>query len=139
MRRGRGKGKKQTVIGSHEDPASAEEKIPTYRRRGRPTKPLQDDNEEEEEEEVAEIKEDGKDVKDTISSKDVKSQAAIENGQKRKRPGHTEENSNSVKEENGVGTKLDIDNSTVSIGFRQNGSRRKNKPRRAAEAVVECK
>ncbi|KAJ9184706.1 hypothetical protein P3X46_004408 [Hevea brasiliensis] len=138
MGRGRGKAKKQTVIASHEDPGSGEEeKAPAYRRRGRPTKPLKDDNEEEEE--TVEIKEDGKDAKDSISSKDVKNQAAMENGRKRKRPAHTKENTDSAKEGNDVGTKLSSDDSIVSIGFRQNGSRRKNKPRRAAEAVVECK
>lgn len=41
----RGKGKKQTVIASHEDPANGEEKFPAYKRRGRPIKPLKDDNE----------------------------------------------------------------------------------------------
>ncbi|KAG8646834.1 uncharacterized protein LOC110622344 [Manihot esculenta] len=138
MGRGRGKGKKQTVIASHEDPASGEEeKVPAYRRRGRPTKPLKDDNEEEEE--IVEIKEDAKDSKDSISSKDVKNHAVAENGRKRKRPALIKENSDSVKETNVVGTKLSTDNSIVNIGFRQNGSRRKNKPRRAAEAVVECK
>ncbi|OAY43134.1 uncharacterized protein LOC110620334 [Manihot esculenta] len=132
----RGKGKKQTVIASHEDPANGEEKFPAYKRRGRPIKPLKDDNEVEEE--VSKINEDEKDTKDPISSKDLKSQAAIENGRKRQRSEHTKENGDSVKEENGVGTELDTGIS-VSIGFRQNGSRRKNKPRRAAEAVVECK
>ncbi|KDP24604.1 hypothetical protein JCGZ_25520 [Jatropha curcas] len=138
MGRGRGKGKKQTVIASHEDPSIGEDdQVPAYKRRGRPTKPLKDDTEEGEEE-AAEIKEDDKDVNDSISNKDAKSLAATENGQKRKRPGHTSENADSVKEENDVRTKLSTDNSAVSGRFQQNGSRRKNKPRRAAEAVVEC-
>ncbi|EEF30046.1 RNA polymerase-associated protein LEO1 [Ricinus communis] len=139
MVRGRGKGKKQAVIASHEGPGSdKEEKVPAYRRRGRPMKPVDDDNGQEEEA-ASELNEDGKDAKDTIPSKDVKSQSPTENGRKRKRPGHTKENTNSVKEDNGVGTKLSTSNSTMSTGFRQIGSRRKNKPRRAAEAVVECK
>ncbi|OMP09292.1 hypothetical protein COLO4_05614 [Corchorus olitorius] len=46
MRRGRGKAKKQT---SHEDPGSGEdEKIPTFKRRGRPQKQLKDDIEKDE-------------------------------------------------------------------------------------------
>ncbi|KAF2307791.1 hypothetical protein GH714_031772 [Hevea brasiliensis] len=103
MGRGRGKAKKQTVIASHEDPGSGEEeKAPAYRRRGRPTKPLKDDNEEEEE--TVEIQEDGKDAKDSISSEDVKNQAAMENGRKRKRPAHTKENTDSAKKGNDVGT-----------------------------------
>ncbi|GMY14130.1 hypothetical protein FCV25MIE_09369 [Fagus crenata] len=141
MGRGRGKGKKQPAIASHEDPGSGEEeKIPAYRRRGRPQKPLKDEIEVEEEEEKAEkIEEDGEDAKGNISRKDMKNRNTIENGRKRKRSAQVKENISSVKVENGIGTKSSPDDPTKSVGFRQNGSRRKNKPRRAAEAGVECK
>ncbi|KAK9289618.1 hypothetical protein L1049_007775 [Liquidambar formosana] len=138
MGRGRGKGKKQNVIATREDPGSGEEeKIPAYKRRGRPQKPLKDDIEEEEAEKIEEEEEDGENAKGSVASKDVKNQAATENGRKRKRSSQVKENS--VKEENGVGTKSNTNDSIKSVGFRQNGSRRKNKPRRAAEAGVECK
>ncbi|KAK4581677.1 hypothetical protein RGQ29_025028 [Quercus rubra] len=141
MGRGRGKGKKQNAVASREDPGSGEEeKIPAYRRRGRPQKPLKDEIEEEEEEgNTDKIVEDGEDAKVNISRKDMKNQNTIENGRKRKRSAQVKENISSVGGENGIGKKSSPDDSTKSVGFRQNGSRRKNKPRRAAEAGVECK
>ncbi|XP_041028500.1 uncharacterized protein LOC121268343 isoform X1 [Juglans microcarpa x Juglans regia] len=144
MGRGKGKGKKRTAIAAREDPGSGEEgKSPGYRRRGRPQKPLKDEIEEEaeeEEEEVAEkIEEDGENSKCNISRKDVKNPATIENGRKRKRSAQVKESIDSVGVENGIGTKSSPNDSIKSVGFRQNGSRRKNKPRRAAEAGVECK
>ncbi|KAJ6702839.1 hypothetical protein OIU85_028865 [Salix viminalis] len=75
--------------------------------------------------------------KTNITSKDTKSQTAAENGKKRKRHSQAKEKPDSVKEENGAGTRSSTDDSTKSNGFRHNGSRRKNKPRRAAEAGVE--
>ncbi|KAF5941314.1 hypothetical protein HYC85_022481 [Camellia sinensis] len=145
MGRGRGKGKKQTTIAARDEAGSGEEeKIPPYRRRGRPQKPLKDEIEEEAkniEDEEEEEEEDGENTKSSISNKDVKNEAAAENGKKRKRKkaSQVKENPDSVIEENGVGTKTSIDESVKSVGFRQNGSRRKNKPRRAAEVGVECK
>ncbi|KAG2258338.1 hypothetical protein Bca52824_077632 [Brassica carinata] len=56
---------------------------------------------------------------------------------KRKKPLESKESS-ITEEENGLGSKSSTDDSVKSSGFRQIGSRRKNKPRRAAEAVVEC-
>ncbi|OMO55189.1 hypothetical protein COLO4_36144 [Corchorus olitorius] len=73
----------------------------------------------------------------SITIKDMK--AVTENGRKRKRSVPAKENIDSVKKENGITTKSSTDDSTKSVGYRQNGSRRKNTPRRAAEAVVECK
>lgn len=137
MGRGRGKGKKQPVLATREDAGSGEEeKIPPYKRRGRPQKPLKDDIEDEEEAEKIEV-EDGENAKGHMGTKDVKSQAPMENGRKRKRSSQVKDNS--VKDENGVGTKPKTDDSLKPVGFRQNGSRRKNKPRRAAEAGVQCK
>jgi len=140
MGRGRGKGKKQTAIATREDPGSGEEeKIPAYRRRGRPQKPLKDEIEEEEEEDAEKIAEDGEDAKGNITREDVKSQGIIANRRKRKRSAQVKENTDSVGVESGIGTKSSADDPTKSAGLRQNGSRRKNKPRRAAEVGVECK
>ncbi|TXG73175.1 hypothetical protein EZV62_001754 [Acer yangbiense] len=137
MGRGRGKGKKLTV-NNHDDAGSGEEeKIPAQKRRGRPQKPLKDDIDEEEAEKIEE--EDVENGKVGIVSKEVKSPTSTENGKKRKRNSQVKEKSDSVKEENGNGTRSSTDDSTKSNGFRHIGSRRKNKPRRAAEAVVECK
>ncbi|XP_062015328.1 uncharacterized protein LOC133731899 [Rosa rugosa] len=137
MGRGRGKGKRLTVT-NHDDPGSGEEeKIPAQKRRGRPLKPLKDEIDEEEVEKVE--ADDIENAKAGISSKEIKSPSAAENGKKRKRYSQAKEKSDSVKEENGNGTRSSTDDSTKSNGFRHNGSRRKNKPRRAAEAGVECK
>lgn len=137
MGRGRGKGKKLTVS-NHDDAGSGEEeKIPAQKRRGRPQKPLKDDIDDEEAEKIEE--EDAENGKAGTPSKDVKSPTASENGKKRKRNLQVKEKPVSVKEENGNGTRSSTDDSTKSNGFRHNGSRRKSKPRRAAEAVVECK
>ncbi|XP_044504526.1 uncharacterized protein LOC123224856 [Mangifera indica] len=137
MGRGRGKGKKLTVS-NHEDQGSGEEeKIPAQKRRGRPQKPLKDDIDEEEAEKIDE--EDGENGKVRTVSNEIKSPTATENGKKRKRNSQVKEKSDSIKEENGIGTRSSTADSTKSNGFRHNGSRRKSKPRRAAEAVVECK
>ncbi|XVF75876.1 hypothetical protein PTKIN_Ptkin13bG0222100 [Pterospermum kingtungense] len=137
MRRGRGKAKKQTVVSSREDPGSEDEKLPAFKRRGRPQKQLKDDDIEEDE--VDKTEEDVEDVKGSLPIKEMKNQAAIENGKKRKKSMQAEENSDSLKKENVMTTKSSTGDSTKFVGYRQNGSRRKNKPRRAAEAVVECK
>nr|GMD84464.1 neurofilament medium polypeptide-like [Ipomoea batatas] len=137
MGRGRGKGKKNSV---REDLGSGEEeKIPPVRRRGRPVKPVKDEIEEEDEvEKVVEVEEDGDNMKSNILSKDIKNQAA-ENGKKRKRSSQVKENGDSAKEEKGLGTKTNANDLIKSVGFRQNGSRRKSKPRRAAEVGFECR
>ncbi|KAK6941905.1 hypothetical protein RJ641_027282 [Dillenia turbinata] len=140
MGRGGGKAKKQTLAGNEDHRSGGEEKVPAYRRRGRPQKPLKDEIEEEENEEMEKVEEeDGEILKSTVTSKDTKSQAVKETGGKRKRSSQVKEGSDSVKEENGLSNKSSTDDSTKSIGCRQNGSRRKSKPRRAAEAGVECK
>ncbi|ONH99243.1 hypothetical protein PRUPE_6G020200 [Prunus persica] len=137
MGRGRGKGKRLTVT-NHDDPGSGEEeKIPAQKRRGRPQKPLKDEIDEEETDKIE--ADDSENGKAGIASKEIKSPSVAENGKKRKRYSQVKEKSDSVKEENGIGTRSSTDDSTKSNGFRHNGSRRKNKPRRAAEAGVECK
>ena len=81
MGRGRGKGKKQSVIA--EDPGSGEEdKVPAYRRRGRPVKPLTDEIEEVEVTEI--IEKDEENVKGNGSTNDLKTQAITVNKRKRR-------------------------------------------------------
>ncbi|KAK7336632.1 hypothetical protein VNO77_17178 [Canavalia gladiata] len=136
MGRGRGKGKKQSVIA--EDPGSGEEdKVPAYRRRGRPLKPLTDEIEEVEATEI--IEKDEENVKGNVSSNDLKTQVITVNKRKRKRSAQVKEKIDPIKEDNGIRAKSSPDDPVKSAGFRQNGSRRKNKPRRAAEAGVDCK
>ncbi|KAM2436975.1 hypothetical protein TB2_013864 [Malus domestica] len=135
MGRSRGKAKKQNVIAAHEDTGSGEEEwILPSRRRGRPQKTLKDDIGEGE---VALKTEDGDDAKGHVSSKDMKDQSAIENGRKRQRSAQVKETIKSVKEDKMIKTKSSLDDPKKFVGFRQNGSRRKNKPHRAAEAGVE--
>nr|CAD1825363.1 unnamed protein product [Ananas comosus var. bracteatus] len=98
----------------------------------RPQKPLKDDVDEEdaekiEEEEEEAKKEEGNDV--VVSNKEIKGSAENANKTK-KRDLQVKEDSDPVLEEN---------ESTKPNGFRQNGSRRKSKPRRAAEAGLEFK
>ncbi|CAI0555645.1 unnamed protein product [Linum tenue] len=132
MGRGRGKGKRLTVS-NHDDTGSGEEeKIPAQKRRGRPQKPLKDEFDEEEMEKMIE-------EEDVVENGKV----MTENGKKRRRNSQLQQQAKEkqpdsvMKEENGV---VAITNDPIkSNGFRQNGSRRKNKPRRAAEAGVECK
>jgi len=137
MGRGRGKGKKLTGATSHEDPGSGnEEPLPPYKRRGRPQKPLKDDMDEEE---VAKIEDEEVDLKLSTPTKEAKGPPTVENGKRRRRRQAVVENSDSLLEENGPGLSTTTEESTRKNGFRQNGSRRKSKPRRAAEAGVEFK
>ncbi|KAM3339447.1 putative protein isoform X1 [Capsicum galapagoense] len=133
MGRGRGKAKKQSV---REDLVSGEEEKIPVRRRGRPQKP-KDEIEEEGVEKVVEDGDDSENTKGSVLDNDIKNQVA-EDGKKRKRPSQDVETKDSVKEENAVETKINSDDLIKSVGFRPNGSRRKNKPRRAAEVGVEC-
>ncbi|GMH00079.1 hypothetical protein Nepgr_001918 [Nepenthes gracilis] len=130
MGRGRGKGKKLTA--NHEDPGSGEEgKVPAQKRRGRPQKPLKDEIDEEDIEKLED--DDSEYTSNGLSSKETNPAAAADNGKKRKQNSQAKENENSVE------TKSVTDDSTKSNGFRHIGSRRKSKPRRAAEVGVECK
>ncbi|XP_026427490.1 uncharacterized protein LOC113323405 [Papaver somniferum] len=144
MGRGRGKGKKLTVVNSQEDLGSGgEEVLPAYKRRGRPQKPLKDEIDDEGIEEILDkdeeiLDKDEENIKSTTLIKEVKTPAAVENGRKRKKNSQVKENMDSVKEEIVVGTRTSAE-IIKSNGFRQNGSRRKSTPRRAAETGVECK
>ncbi|KAH6755450.1 rho GTPase-activating gacO-like protein [Perilla frutescens var. hirtella] len=129
MGRGREKERKQSAVADHDDTGSGEDEKLPMRRRGRPQKPLK--GEIEEEDKIVMIEKEDDDVEETYT-------LSKKNGRKRKRASCVEKNVETVKEENGVGAKTSATDSIKSIGDRSNGSRRKNKPRRAAEAGVEC-
>ncbi|KAL8489802.1 hypothetical protein ACS0TY_025130 [Phlomoides rotata] len=143
MGRVRAKGKK-LIVTNHDDHGSdGDEKIPAQKRRGRPQKSLKDEIDEVEAQKV-----DDEDSEDTtgLPNKDAATNKA---GKKRKRNGQAMEKVDSVKEvngngskssteENANGSKSSTEETVKSNGFRQSGNRRKNKPHRAAEAVVEC-
>ncbi|PNX97070.1 hypothetical protein L195_g020290 [Trifolium pratense] len=125
MGRGRGKGKKQSA--SVDDLLSDEEdKVPAHRKRGRPLKPVTDENEEVEVTEK--IEKDEENVSANVSNNDMKTQVITVNKRKRKRTSHVKEKIEPMKEENGIRAKSSSGDSVKSTGFRQNGSRRKSKP-----------
>ncbi|GMH20115.1 hypothetical protein Nepgr_021956 [Nepenthes gracilis] len=136
MGRGRGKGKKQNAGDDAEN--GEEEKLIAHKGRGRPQKTLNNDIEEDEETEKIDVN--VQYAKNSITNKDTKDIGNFDNGRKRKRSSQIEENSNAIDEESGSGAKSSTltDDSIKPTGFRQNGNRRKGKPRRAAEAGVEC-
>jgi hypothetical protein len=134
MGRGRGRGKKLTLVRSHEDKGnSGEEVVPARKRRGRPQKRFAEKIDQTDIENFVE-KVDG-DEEQLDDAKLKNGTAAV--GNKRGRP--LKEGSNIVVEENNSSIRSSSDESARTNGFRQNGSRRKNKPRRAAEAGLECK
>jgi hypothetical protein len=134
MGRGRGRGKKLTLIRSHEDKGSSgEEVVPARKRRGRPQKRLAEKIDQTEIENFVEKVDGDEEQLDDAKLKNIT--AAV--GNKRGRP--LKEGSNIVVEENNSSIRSSSDESARASGFRQNGSRRKNKPRRAAEAGLECK
>ncbi|MFS8002187.1 hypothetical protein Hanom_Chr13g01199121 [Helianthus anomalus] len=117
MGKGKAKAKKGAVITTNDD-GSGEEKLPV-RRRGRPTKAQK---------EVAEK---------IIEKTETKLEAQLDHENKRKRPSsETEESLETMEDENGADPKASELELTKAVGFRHNGSRRKNKPRRAAEVGV---
>ncbi|XP_014493210.1 uncharacterized protein LOC106755554 [Vigna radiata var. radiata] len=132
MGRGRGKGKKLSVSNEEDGVISGEEeRVPKQKRRGRPQKVLKDEFDEEE---IEEMEEDGSG--DSMKNV-VKNPNSTKQGRKKKR--NYEEKVEAGEEKSGVRIGSNIDGLTKCNGFRQNGSRRKSKPRRAAEAGVLCK
>ncbi|XP_071720445.1 uncharacterized protein [Rutidosis leptorrhynchoides] len=120
MGRGKSKTKKSSSIAHHEDGSGEEEKLPV-KRRGRPTKAQKEEYEHEKMNE----------------NEETKLEAPLEIGNKRKQPLlQTEENVDLIKDDDGVGPTKNDQELTKNVGFRHNGSRRKNKPRRAAEVGV---
>jgi hypothetical protein len=134
MGRGRGRGKKQTTVRSHEDKGSSgEEVVPVKKRRGRPQK-------------LFASKIDQADVENFVEQVDADQEEADDaklknnttaGGTKRGRP--LKEGSNIAVEDTNSTIRLSSDESMRTNGFRQIGSRRKNKPRRASETGLECK
>ncbi|GMH07579.1 hypothetical protein Nepgr_009419 [Nepenthes gracilis] len=135
MGRGRGKGRKLTA--NHEDIGSGQqgEKIPGQKRRGRPQKPKKDEIDEEEVEKLEEDDE-NQNISTGLSSIEMCTTAAAKDGKKRKGNSRVNEKPSLMKDENGVRTESSTDDSTKSNGFRHTWSRRKSKPRRAAEVGV---
>nr|GEW85478.1 beta-glucosidase 12 [Tanacetum cinerariifolium] len=110
------KGKKHTLTNNNDDPASGDdEKLLFQKRRGRPQKPLTDD-----------VDEDVEKMEEDDEEHDHEEESGNSDAKKRKRVKQVKEKGDSVKQESPNGTK--------SNGFRHIGSRRKNKPHRAAEA-----
>ncbi|XP_076914602.1 uncharacterized protein LOC143573674 [Bidens hawaiensis] len=130
---GRGKSKKFTLTSNDDTGSGEEERIPAQKKRGRPLKPSADETEEDIEKIEDETNTKSNDV---ASDKDVK---VTENGKKRKRSKQSKDEGDVVKEESEVGTRSNTSELPQVNGFRHVGSRRKSKPRRAAEAGVECK
>lgn len=124
---------------SHEDKGSSgEEVVPARKRRGRPLK-----------QRIA-VNVDQREVKDLVEGVDgnadyqqggrdgdskLKEDDSVGNGKKRSKvPKDESANLDLELEENSSSTRSKNDESTRSNGFRQNGSRRKSTPQRAAEA-----
>ncbi|PWA77613.1 hypothetical protein CTI12_AA222620 [Artemisia annua] len=131
MGKGSRKGKKFTLT-KHDDAASGEEeRIPIQKRRGRPQKPLED-----EDDDIEKIEdEENTNVNNAELIKDVK---VMENGKKRKRNKLSKDEGGLVKDESGAETKSNSNGLAQVNSFRHARSRRKNKPHRAAEAGVPC-
>ncbi|GAB2221536.1 hypothetical protein Droror1_Dr00012720 [Drosera rotundifolia] len=135
MGRGRGKGRRQSA---RDDADSGEdERIPASKRRGRPQRLIK--NEEDGDTEMMDD-DDTENVKSSITDKDAVDQNTGEDGKKRRNSMADKEDSDMGEDEKGSGAKSSTmtGESVKSVGFRQIGSRRKGKPRRAAEVGVEC-
>lgn len=138
---GRGRAKKNKISSStHEDPGSGEEeKIPVQKRRGRPQKLVK--------EEIIVVELGNKLEQEDLHigkgpngllSQETKGPAEAENGKRRKQNSLSKEQTNGVKDEKDAEAKPSEELTKLN-GFRHSGSRRKNKPRRAAEVGVECR
>lgn len=138
MVKSRGKGKKQNIVGTSEDMGSVVEDKAPVRRRGRPLKISKNDNQVSSEPEKVEEEEESEKTNGVLSDQSVKPQMNVENGRKR-RPSRIKESHEMIEDQTGMETKINSANSIKPVGFRQIGSRRKSKPRRAAEVGVECR
>ena len=147
MGRGRGRGRKQLTNGrTHEDKGSSGEEVavPARKRRGRPQKRVAAEKIIEVEVKKLEEADDGDEdyvvgAGDGATLKVSRTEHASPGNGSNKRnrvPKEEEEGSNLDMEENSSSTRSSNDESTRSNGFRQSGSRRKNTPRRAAEAGI---
>lgn len=130
----RGKGKKHTVVADLG--VGEEEKIPTFKKRGRPQKAAKDNNETNVTNNKLE-EQNGEAVKEL--TEDTKSEASSENGGRKRSLVKDDESIEEEEEESGGGDKVMKTEAVKAVGFRPIGNRRKNTtPRRAAEVGVEC-
>ncbi|KAL6859001.1 hypothetical protein ACP4OV_018003 [Aristida adscensionis] len=143
MGRPRGKGKKPiesaaAAAADGEGDGSGGEEVavaPTHKRRGRPQKRLEDGSDEEDGKvDAAEVDEDGDGIVEPAAPSKDSSKSPPEGAAKKRLRRRPKQSSDDAAEEDGQDPARSKRN-----GFRQNGSRRKSKPRRAAEAGVECK
>ncbi|XP_022995170.1 uncharacterized protein LOC111490789 [Cucurbita maxima] len=134
MGRGRGKGKKSTIASLEDSTTGEEDKISSQKQNGSAEQPQTDEMKEEEFGRVEAIDEQAK----TDPGEVIESPNPAETGKKRKRNSSMKEKMGLVNDASCKGTQTSIVQ-VKSNGFRHHGSRRKSKPRRAAEAVVECR
>lgn len=130
MGRIRTKGKKLLVTKQDDPRRSEEEKAPAQKRRGRPLKHRDEGH----------IKNlENEDTEDSGTSgvldKDINIENVLQHEKTRKKNADVNVKANSIKDEREKGT---TDEPNKLNSFRPSGSRRKNKPHRAAEATVEC-
>ncbi|KAG7035836.1 hypothetical protein SDJN02_02635, partial [Cucurbita argyrosperma subsp. argyrosperma] len=134
MGRGRGKGKKSIITSLEDSTIGEEEKISSQKQNGSAEQAQTDEIKEEELGRVEAIDEQAK----TDPGKVIENPNPAETGKKRKRNSSMKEKMGLVNDASCKGTQTSIVQ-VKSNGFRHHGSRRKSKPRRAAEAVVECR
>ncbi|KAL5208191.1 hypothetical protein ABZP36_032626 [Zizania latifolia] len=140
MGRGRGRGKKLTTVRSHEDKGSSgEETVPARKRRGRPQKRLADKIDQTDVEKFVENVDGKEGEADDVKLKATRLEKNTTSAAGNKRGRQLKDTSNLVLEESNSSIRSSSDETTRANGFRQIGSRRKSKPRRAAEAGLECK
>ncbi|KAL8103416.1 hypothetical protein AgCh_027838 [Apium graveolens] len=99
------------------------------KKRGRPLKISKSETKNKEE---AENFDDGENMNGVLSE-NTNTESGVESGRKRGRASEINGNNGTVEDESGSEIKIHGNDSVKPVGFRQNGSRRKNKPQRAAE------
>lgn len=128
----KGKGKKFTSTNDEDVMSGEEEKIPVQKKRGRPLKVRKEEINEDEHEKAEEKK--TQKTTDGVLSDEMKNSMITENGRKRNAKGKFETGNVESESE----TRSSPEGISKPNGFRHNGSKRKSKPCRAAEAGVEC-
>lgn len=137
MGRGRSRGRKQNLVAASDDLGTGGGKVLASKRRGRPQKPLKDEIEEDEQ--IDKVEE-NVEISKRLITRNSEDQMDLENEtKKRKSPLQVTENADYIEEDSISGGKPSTEDSIKPVTFRQNGSRRKRKPHRAAEVGVECK
>jgi len=137
MGRVRSRGRKQTVVTASDDRRSGRENVLASKRRGQPQKPLKDGIKEDER--IDKVEDNAESSKRLITRNST-DHMDLENGtKKRKSPVQFKENADFIEEDGISGGKSSNEDSIKPVRLRQNGSRRKSKPRRAAGVGVECK